>query len=555
MAETIPVITEDPRLELISQQLVNFANADFSSELNISEQRDSIDSIIIGLNLLGEELKAHIAQAQLREADLKEALHRLNVAQHLSHIGSWEWNIPENKIEWTDELFRLYGRERGSFETTFENYLNCIHPEDRDFVNGKIQNAYQDHQPFDFFHRIMRADGIVRIHHSRGEVFTGADDRPYKMTGTAQDVTAIKEAESKTHRLAAIVESSSDAIISKTLKGYITSWNRKAEEIFGYTADEIVGKHVSILFPEERLSEEEAIMQEIRDGRSVINYETIRKRKDGTPFNVAITISPILDSQKRITGVSKVARDITEKKEAEEKLQRYTQELEYKNNETRQFTYVASHDLQEPLRTISNYIGLLANDYTGKFDKNGDLYIKFISRGAERMQVLIHDLLEYTRIENDNLITDVDLAALLKDIVENMQSTIVANNAVITVDSLPVIKGYHTRMNSLFQNLISNSIKFRKKNVAPVIHINATDKGNSWLFIVKDNGIGIEKDYYEKIFMLFQRLHTRNTYEGTGIGLSHCKKIVELRGGKIWVESVPGEGSTFYVELPKKVIL
>jgi PAS domain S-box-containing protein len=424
MAEAIPV--EDQRLEQISEQLVNYANADFSHELVLSDKRDQIDSIMMGLNLMGEELKAHIEEARQREE--------------------------------------------------------------------------------------------------------------------------------KSHRLAAIVESSSDAIISKTLDGYITSWNKRAEELFGYTEKEIIGKHVSLLFPTDLLNEEEDIIREIRKGRPIVNYETRRKRKDGTEINVAITISPVMDSKKNIIGVSKVARDITEKKLAEERLQKYTQELEYKNKETQQFSFIASHDLQEPLRTITNYINLLAHDYKGKLDGNANLYIDFISKGASRMQVLIHDLLEYTLIENDTELVEVDCNILLKEILENMKTTLDENHAVVKVDPLPILEGHRTRLSSLFQNLVSNAIKFRKKDVDPVIQISAKDKGKSWLFTIADNGIGIEEEYYDKIFKLFQRLHARSVYSGTGIGLAHCKKIVELRGGKIWVESVPGTGSTFYISLPKKII-
>jgi len=554
MAETVPISSEDNRLELISAQLVNFAKADFTNELLLSPKRDHIDSIIVGLNLLGEELKSHIDRLHEREEELNEALYRLNEAQRLSLIGSWEWDIPQNKITWTDELFRLYGEDPKKFESTFENYLNFIHPEDRDRVTGIILGASKSHQPFDFFHRIIRKDGHIRIHHSRGEVFADASGNAVLMTGTAQDVTQIKEAENKNHTLAAIVESSGDAIISKTLTSHITSWNKKAEEIFGYKAAEVIGKHISILFPVDRLAEEEQIIANIKKGKSIINYETVRKRKDGSEFDVAVTISPILDEEKNILGVSKIARDITERKNAEERLQRYTQELEYKNNETQQFTYIASHDLQEPLRTITNYINLFSEDYKGKFDGNADIYIKFIHNAATRMQILVRDLLEYTRIENDNALEDVDCNSLVKEVIENIKLTVIETNAYIKLDNLPIIKGYRTRLVSLFQNLLSNSIKFRKKDIAPIIEIKAEEKAAHWLFSISDNGIGIEKDYYEKIFKLFQRLHPRNEYEGTGIGLAHCKKIVELSGGKIWVESKAGEGTTFYISLPKKII-
>jgi len=236
-------------------------------------------------------------------------------------------------------------------------------------------------------------------------------------------------------------------------------------------------------------------------------------------------------------------------------LKTYTVALEQKNKETEQFAYIASHDLQEPLRTITNYIGLFSADYKGKLDKEADVYINFINKAAGRMQTLIVDLLEYTRIENDRERAEVDLNVLVDEILKDIEKTITENNAVIKFEKLPVLTGYFSRLKSLFQNLISNAIKFRKSDVAPIVIITAKDMDKDWLFEIKDNGIGIEKDYFEKIFKLFQRLHAKKEYGGTGIGLAHCKKIVELRGGKIWVESEFGKGSSFFFTLPKKIVI
>ncbi len=183
------------------------------------------------------------------------------------------------------------------------------------------------------------------------------------------------------------------------------------------------------------------------------------------------------------------------------------------------------------------------------------MYLDFISGASKRMQVLITDLLEYTRIENDKSPIDIDLNILVNDVLKDVENNIVENNAKIEIANLPTISGFTTRLKSLFQNLISNAIKFKKPDITPVIKISAKDFGNDWFFEISDNGIGIEKIYHDKIFKLFQRLHTRKQYQGTGIGLAHCKKIVDLRGGKIWVESELGHGSKFYFLMPKKIIL
>jgi len=221
------------------------------------------------------------------------------------------------------------------------------------------------------------------------------------------------------------------------------------------------------------------------------------------------------------------------------------------NREIEQFAYIASHDLQEPLRTISNYVGLFLKKYKSKLDKDADKYLDFISGATVRMQCMIKDLLDYSQIGIDSHPSVIDCNLLLKEVLNDMSIGITENNATINSKSLPLISGHSTGIKSLFQNLISNAIKYRKKDTHPIISISAKAKSNEWLFTFKDNGIGIDKLYYEKLFIIFQRLHIKQEYAGTGIGLAQCKKVVELHGGKIWVESEPGFGSKFYFTILK----
>jgi len=225
------------------------------------------------------------------------------------------------------------------------------------------------------------------------------------------------------------------------------------------------------------------------------------------------------------------------------------------NKEMEQFAFIASHDMQEPLRTISNYVGLLQNQYKGKLDKDADRCLNSISGATFRMQSLIRDLLEYSKIGNDNNKIEIDCNVLLNDVLNDMNQSIKENKAEIHSEQLPVINGYISGINSLFKNLISNAIKFRKKDVHPIINVSAEIKDNEWFFTIKDNGIGIDKKYYDKIFVIFQRLHTKTEYAGTGIGLAHVKKIIELHGGKIWFESELGKETTFYFTIPKITLL
>lgn len=225
------------------------------------------------------------------------------------------------------------------------------------------------------------------------------------------------------------------------------------------------------------------------------------------------------------------------------------------NKEMEQFAFIASHDMQEPLRTISNYIGLLQNQYKGKLDKDADRYLTSISGATFRMQSLIRDLLEYSKIGNDKKNVVIDCNLLLKDVLNDMNESIEESGAKIHSEQLPIINGYLSAIKSIFQNLISNAVKFRKKDVHPIINISAELKHSEWFFTIKDNGIGIDKKYHDKIFVIFQRLHTKAEYAGTGIGLAHVKKIIELHGGKIWFESEPGKETTFYFTIPKTMLL
>ena len=226
------------------------------------------------------------------------------------------------------------------------------------------------------------------------------------------------------------------------------------------------------------------------------------------------------------------------------------QTLARKNKELEQFAYIASHDLQEPLRTVNSFVELLMKDYHGKLDHNADTYLQFISQAATRMSTLIKGLLDYSRIGQDKEPTTVDCNSIIKEIQADFGTIINESQATLDIDELPKLKGYETELRLLFQNLISNAIKFQKKGTVPQIKISAQKENKRWKFSFADNGIGIATEHKQRIFSIFQRLHTKSEYDGTGIGLAHCQKIVDLHGGKIWVESKPNEGSTFYLTIP-----
>lgn len=237
-------------------------------------------------------------------------------------------------------------------------------------------------------------------------------------------------------------------------------------------------------------------------------------------------------------------------KEAEKDLVRYTRQIESKNKELEQFAYIASHDLQEPLRTVTSFTELLSKNYSQHFDEKGKKSMNFITEATTRMSQLIKGLLDYSLIGRNSELVNVDCGELLKQLKGDLYSLIDDTKTTLEIGKMPVVKGNPAELRLLFQNLISNAIKFRRTDELPQVSVSAEQENGYWKFTVSDNGIGIGEEYRDRVFIIYQRLHDRTQYEGTGIGLAHCRKIVELHGGEIWFDSKTGEGSTFYFTIP-----
>ncbi len=325
-------------------------------------------------------------------------------------------------------------------------------------------------------------------------------------------------------------------------------------EITGYCREELLHKTVrDLTHPLDRKADWDAFSRMLRGETPEYNAEKRYIRKDGGVIWIHAVARAVRGPDGRPLRTVGIVMDITERKLAEQERERLIVELERSNRELQQFAYVASHDLQEPLRTVANYVELLALKYREKLDATADKYISFAVDGTNRMSDLINDLLTYSRVATrGHAFETVDMKATVRKVLESLKRVILRDNAVVTSDELPEVSGDQMQLMQLMQNLITNGIKFRKKNVAPRIHISAEFRGNHWVFGVRDNGIGIEPQFQDRIFVIFQRLHTRAEYPGTGVGLAICKRIVERHGGRIWVESRQGEGSSFYFSLPLK---
>lgn len=356
------------------------------------------------------------------------------------------------------------------------------------------------------------------------------------------DITERKRAQAAHDRLAAIVESSEDAILSKALDGTITSWNRGAQRLFGYTEEEALGRPIFLIIPPEEREAEMRLLERLAAGRHVEHVETVRLRRDGTPVEVSASLSPLRDGQGRVIGASSIMRDITEQTRRDAELRRSNAELE-------QFAYVASHDLQEPLRMVANYVELLAERYRGQLDERADKYIGYASDGARRMQRMVADLLAFSRVGSEGKpLGRVASGEVLDQVLASLDALIREQGATIERGPMPVVMADESQLGQLLQNLVANAIKFRGEQ-PPLVRISAVRSGAEWQLSVGDNGIGIDMQHAPRIFQMFQRLHARGRYPGSGIGLAIAKRIVERHGGRIWLESEPGRGSTFHFTL------
>lgn len=391
---------------------------------------------------------------------------------------------------------------------------------------------------FEWLHR--RVDGMEYWAEVMVDVVL-VGGRPMSLV-ICRDITERHLEQSAQRRLAAIVEGSDDAIIGKTLSGVITSWNHGAERLFGYSPEETLGQRMTMLIPEHYMNEEKSILERILKNERVAPFDTVRRRKDGSYVHVSVTVSPVRDEDGTVVGASKILRDITQARERDEELRRSNSDLE-------QFAYVASHDLQEPLRMVANYTELLAQRYRGKLDERADKYLHYASDGARRMQSLVGDLLAYSRVGSQGKpFVPVDTNETVKHVARSLSAALEESGATLDVGELPVVLADPTQLHQLFQNLIANALKFRSE-VPPTIIVRATEDGDRWRFSVADNGIGFDMRFADRIFQMFQRLHERERFSGSGIGLAIAKRVVERHGGTISVESTPGEGTTFFFTL------
>lgn len=536
------------------------------------------DGTLSGVMVVADEVTEQVSIRQ--KIEVSETRNKLAI--EAAEMGNFEWTIPTSEFIYSERIAQIFGLEMTT-GLTMESFSERIHPEDLQLRTQAHKAAIENGVLF-YEARIIWPDGSVHWGRFHGKVLFDQNNRPLKMFGTALDVTQhkhqsqileekvrertealikknreLRESEERYQRMTDEVQDY--AILMLDQNGTILNWNKGAQDIKGYKDEEIIGKSFHVFYRKEDLDNklpERLISKAALTGRAM--DEGYRVRKDGTYFWASISITALHDNDNNVIGFSKVTRDLTERKMAEDRMRKYNAELEFQNKELEQFAYVASHDLQEPLRKIQMFSGLLERnindpDATSK-------YFSKINLTAERMSDLIKSVLNYSRLSrNDQQFEKVDLQVMLDAVLVDFELLIEEKQVEIKHDLLPVITAIPLQINQLFSNMIGNSIKFserapkiavrsRKLSVDEIPFDTNLPEGNYLELVFSDNGIGFEQKYLSKIFTIFQRLNDRMSYSGTGIGLALCKKIIENHSGYITAQSEPGKGASFFIYLP-----
>jgi PAS domain S-box-containing protein len=516
--------------------------SDELSALNeeLAASNEELQAINEEMAVTNEELNESRHQLEIANEELATSASRLRMAIESTSLGTWEYMPLTGELYWSKEMRDIYGISEHQ-PATMDAFAAHIHPDDYAWVQAQI-SASMEHRSggrYDLSYRIIRFDNNeTRWIKVKGTVYFD-EERAIRFIGTAYDITELKEAEEKTAKLAAIIASSDDAIVSKTFDSVITSWNSAAERIFGYSEDEMIGETIYKIIPDDRQDEEPLILTRLRSGERVQHFETKRQTKDGRLIDVSVTVSPVKDNKGNIIGLSKIARDITERKLDEAR----------KND----FIGMVSHELKTPLTSLSAILQVANVKLKASEDPFISGAMQKANQQVKRMSAMINGFLNISRLESGKILIErhpFDIKTLIEDIADEMKVT--ATTHLINIEDCNSIEvnADRDKIQSVISNLISNAIKYSANGT--VVRISCSKAENEVIVSITDQGIGIKPADAERIFDRYYRVESSDTrhISGFGIGLYLSAEIVERHGGRIWLHSEAGKGSTFYFSLP-----
>jgi PAS domain S-box-containing protein len=501
-----------------------------------------------------------ITERKLAEEELIISKERLLFATEGANLGIWNWNIVTDELIWSDKCKALFGVPPDE-TMSYQRFSDALHPDDRIRTDMAVKDALDNHKDYDIEYRSLWPDESIHWLAAKGRGFYDATGKAVRLEGIVLDVTERKQAEDVLRESEERYRSTLDNMLEGCqIIGFDWRYlfvNTVAARQGLSTKEELIGHNMVEKYPGIEKTEMFNRVKQCMEKRIAEAMENEFTYQDGSKGWFALSMQPVPE------GVFIISEDITTRKFAEEQLRNFSKELEQKvkeldnaisdlkhsNQELEQFAYVASHDLQEPLRMVSSYTQLLERRYKDQLDQDAKDFIFFAVDGANRMQRLINDLLDYSRVTTKGKpFLKLDLASVLGYAIANLQKRIQETGAMIVNDDLPFAYGDEVQLVRVFQNLLDNAMKFIGTD-PPRINVSSKIVDDKIQVSISDNGIGIDKIYFERVFTIFQRLHNKIEYPGTGIGLAICKRTIERHGGKIWFESEPGKGTTFYFTL------
>ena len=495
-----------------------------------------------------------ITERRKVEEDILLANERFEKVTEATNDAIWDWDIVNDKFYRSDAIERFFGKKTRKRLTSKDFWKDRFHKNDRAEIQKSIEEAIANPSTtkWKMDYKILNEDGETLYVIDQGLIIRNEKGEAQRMVGAMTDITELKKSEKEIKFKANLLKTIGQAAISTDLNGVVNYWNHAAETIYGWTREEAIGINILDLTPSLGFrNQANQIMEVLRKGQSWQGEFQVRK-KDGTRFPVRISNSPVYDEDNNLSGMLGISSDITQEKESQKLIKQYMQKLERSNEELEQFAFVASHDLQEPLRMVASFMDLLKRKYGHKIDEKGHQYIYYATDGAKRMKNIILDLLNYSRAGKvTELKEQIDINNILFEFKQLRRKIISEKNAKLVFDNLPIIHSYKAPITQIFHCLLDNALNYNKEDIPPLIKINFDENEKDYLFLIHDNGIGINPKFHDKVFMIFQSLHNDKKNSGTGIGLSIAKRQVEFLGGKIWFESEEGEGSIFYVQIPK----
>jgi PAS domain S-box-containing protein len=546
-------------------------------------------------------LEKEVLEHKLANEQIAYLLERFNLATQAAHLGVWDWNIDLNQLAWDDRMYGLYGVKKEDFSGAYEAWLNGLYPEDRASSNEISLQAQRGEKEYDTEFRVVWPDGAIRWLKAYGLVIRDADGKALRMIGVNYDITERKQAEealrTSEERFRQVTEVTGEWVWEVDADCLYQYASHVVERILGYSPDELVGKkHFYDLFaPSVQEALKTAALESFAQKAPIINFVNENISKDGQSVIVITNSVPILDQEGQLMGYRGTDSDITASQQAEENLQtayaeqkrllaeaersrkvllnvvedqrlvegklsqlnaelerrvrERTVQLEATNQELETFSYSVSHDLRAPLRSMDGFSKVLLENYAGQLDEQGQNYLARIQEASRRMNQLINDLLDLSRVTRaDFTRQSVDLSALATHIAAELTAQSPDRRVEFEIAANMIVEGDGNLLKIVLENLLNNAFKFTSRREQAIIQVGRVEQDGHWIYFVRDNGAGFNMDYANKLFGAFQRLHSEKEFPGTGIGLATVQRIIHRHGGRVWAEGMVDNGATFYFQ-------